>query len=289
MPNAISLDGKIAIVTGGARGLGKVMTEAMLQAGASVFIVARSADQVASTIDELRTEGGRCDGMTADVSNVDDCHAIVAKAAEIFGFPHVLVNNAAIGLSNLSDTLDPAVPAPLHLLDPRALEKSTQINFLGPWNMFHAVGAGMIERGFGRIVNISTSRPTMRKAGSYGALKAALEVATYVWAQQLEGTGVTANVLLPGGGSDTAMVPGGVVGTRAAPFVAGKGPLGLEGTSTDLLPPAIMGPPMVWLASDNSAGYNGRRFVARDWDADLPPAEAAQRAMQPPCENPVLM
>lgn len=290
MPNGISLDGKVAIVTGGARGLGKVMAQAMLDAGAAIFIVARSADQVAVAVDELRENGGKCDGMTADVTDVEACKAIVAATESAFGFPHILVNNAAVGLAGLvPKNIDPTAPMPFHLIDPQMIETITHINFLGPWNMYHAVGAGMLERGYGRIVNISTSLPTMRKAGVYGPLKAALEVSTTVWAQQLEGTGVTANVLLPGGGSDTAMVPGGEVGTRAIAFTAGKGPKGLEGTDAGLLPPEIMGPPMVWLASEASADYNGRRFAARDWDADLPADEAAERAVQQRSDKPVIM
>lgn len=279
-----SLAGKVAIVTGGTRGIGRVMAEALLDEGASLFVAARSSDQVASATAELDAAyPGRVAGMTADVSSYDQCEALVAKARQAFGRVDILVNNAAIGVTANAGKR-------FYEMDVEGLKPVIDINFIGVLNMYRAAAPGMIEQGFGRIVNISTSRPTMRRAGAYGALKAAMEMLTTVWAQELIGTGVTANVLLPGGMTDTAMVPGGGdVGARAAPFAAGKGPVGLEGTNTDFLPASIMGPPIVWLAGDDSAAQSGRRYVARDWDPDMPPAKAAERATQPPAEVPTIM
>jgi 3-oxoacyl-[acyl-carrier protein] reductase len=145
----------------------------------------------------------------------------------------------------------------------------------------------MIERGFGRIVNISTSRPTMvyPHGGIYGPAKAALEASSLIWARQLEGTGVTVNVLLPGGPADTALIPG-EVGGRAAAFSAGKDAPGREGFVQGLLPPEIMAPPILWLASDASNAITGGRFVARDWDPDLTPEQASIRARAPSIDWP---
>jgi 3-oxoacyl-[acyl-carrier protein] reductase len=152
-------------------------------------------------------------------------------------------------------------------------------NVAGPHLMASAVVPGMIARGFGRIVNVSTSRPTMLFAGggAYGPSKVALEASSRIWAEELAGTGVTVNVLLPGGASDTALIPGDV-GSRARPFAAGSEPPGREGFVDGLLPPEIMAPPLLWLASDASDGVTGRRFVARDWDDGLPADVAATRA-----------
>jgi NAD(P)-dependent dehydrogenase (short-subunit alcohol dehydrogenase family) len=278
-----SLEGRVALVTGGARGLGRVMALALVEAGANVLIIARSADQLAQTVEEAKRLGkGRCEGFATDIGKDEDCRAAAAEAVRLFGPVDVLVNNAAGGMG----VWQPKHPAPFHALNPAGIETMLNINLMGTYRMFCAVVPAMVERRFGKVITISTSRPTMRIpfAGPYGPIKAALETTTLIWAEELHDSGVTANVLLPGGISDTSLIPGDNVGKRAKPFAAGKGPVGMEGRSCDLLPPEIMAPPILWLASDGSNGTSGRRFVARDWDPDLPPAEAAERAMQKPAE-----
>lgn len=283
-----SLEGRSVLITGGARGLGRVMALSLVGAGANVFIIARSDAQVAQTVEEARGLGrGGCAGTAADIGNNDDCRAAVAAAAGAFGRVDVLVNNAATGMG----AWQPKGPTPFWQLDPLGIEAMTNVNLLGAYRMFCAAVPAMVENGFGKVVTVTTSRPTMRRpySGPYGPIKAALETTTLIWAEELAKTGVTANVLLPGGVSDTSLVPGDNIGKRAKPFAAGKGPLGQEGTNSDLLPADIMGPPILWLASDESNGTSGRRFVARDWDPDLLPSDAARRAMQAPSDAPVIM
>ena len=287
-----SLKNRVAIVTGGSRGLGKVMTLALVAAGSNVLIVARSAEEIAATVAEANTlQAGACEGHVGDVSRWEDCSAAVERAERLFGSIQVLINNAALGFPAKQAALPLGTPFPFWTYDPADIINMVKVNLLGPFAMFNAVAPKMVAAGFGRVVGISTSRPTMRRpnAGAYGPIKAALEAATAIWAQELEGTGVTANILLPGGPTDTAFVPGGNVGGRAKPFAAGKEPLGQEGTNMDLLPPSIMGPPILWLASDDSNGVTGRRLVARDWDPELAPADAAQRAMQPSSDVPSII
>jgi 3-oxoacyl-[acyl-carrier protein] reductase len=124
----------------------------------------------------------------------------------------------------------------------------------------------MIERGWGRIITVTTSFDTMLAAGlsAYGASKAALEASCASFAKDLEGTGVTVNILVPGGPTDT---PGFFPPGMPRPPI--------------LLDPEIMRVPVVWLASSQSDGITGSRFVARDWDLSLPPAEAAARVRAP--------
>jgi NAD(P)-dependent dehydrogenase (short-subunit alcohol dehydrogenase family) len=98
----------------------------------------------------------------------------------------------------------------------------------------------------------------------YGGSKAANEAHTAIMAQDLAGTGVTANVLVPGGPTNTRMIPEESGLNRAA-----------------LLQPEIMIPPLLWLASDASHGVTGRRFIAALWDPKLPPAQAAEKAGAP--------
>jgi 3-oxoacyl-[acyl-carrier protein] reductase len=113
----------------------------------------------------------------------------------------------------------------------------------------------------------------MQKGGNapYGVTKTALESETQIWARDLAGTGVTVNGLLPGGATATGMV---YESNAARP-------------GRNLLDPAIMGPPAVWLASDSSAGITGKRIEAKAWDGSLPPDQAAARAFAPPALPPI--
>jgi NAD(P)-dependent dehydrogenase (short-subunit alcohol dehydrogenase family) len=124
----------------------------------------------------------------------------------------------------------------------------------------------MVAQGWGRVVNVTTSFFTMLNEGfaPYGPAKAALEAASAIWAKEFEGTGVTVNVLIPGGPTDTRMVP------ASAPFAR-----------SEMIPPAAMAAPAQWLASPASDGVTGRRFVAGLWDPALPPEQAAAAAGAP--------
>ena len=294
-----SLAGRSVMITGGGRGLGRVMATALIEQGANVMITgARATEELASTQAQLNALGmGRCLSMPADVSDPGACERVAHATKAAFGSIDVLVNNAARGpteqmkaagrQAHIAQGL-PTAPQLKHASqgdrfwegDVEGHLRMIMTNLGGPFLMARSCVQGMIDRGFGRIINISTSRPTMVHTGfgPYGPLKAALEVSTRIWAAELEGTGVTVNVLLPGGASDTTAIPGGVAGTRAPPFTAGKEPRGQEATTKGLLPPAIMAPPLVWLASDESNGVTGRRFSARDWSDTAKPEEAARYA-----------
>jgi 3-oxoacyl-[acyl-carrier protein] reductase len=229
--------------------------------------------------------------VLADVTSVADCERLVRTALAQFGSLQVLINNAARGPREADENFFAAKPkfwdAP-----PEAFARMVDTNLTGQFFMARAAVPSMLTQGLGRIVNISTSLPTMVGQGmaAYGACKAALEVLSVVWARDLAGTGVTCNVLLPGGPSDTELIPGGVVGTRAKPdFRAGKGPRGDEGRIGGILPAEIMVPPTLWLAADESAAYSGRRFVAKDWDPEIPAAAAADAAVQAQHDAPRIM
>ena len=295
-----SLAGRAVIVTGGGRGLGRVMALALVEQGANVMITGtRAPDELDATVTEATAlRAGRCISVRADVSDVGDCGKVVEATLGAFGSVDILVNNAARGpMEQLDEAarqlrLQRGLPtAPSTTGGGQSGERFWEgsvdgnlrmlmTNFGGPYLMARACVPWMVERGFGRIINISIARATMIRLaqGPYGPLKAALEASTRIWAAELDGTGVTANILLPGGAADTSAIPGDGVGNRAAPFVAGDGPRGQEGIARGLLPPAIMAPPLLWLASDDSNGVTGRRFVARDWSDALLPAAAARHA-----------
>lgn len=277
-----TLRGRKAIVTGGGRGLGRVMALALTGAGVDVAITgARSIAELDDTVAAANCAGGgRCVAMAADVADAAACAQVVRRVEELFGGIDILVNNAARGpTEQASSTTNQGAP-PFWDADPDAWLRMMTTNIGGPFLMARFCAPLMIRAGHGRIINISTSRPTMvlPRAGPYGATKAALEACTRIWAGELAGTGVTVNVLLPGGPSDTALIPG-PVGGRSNGHRAGKEPRGIEGpVEGGLLPPGIMAPPLLWLASDEAGTINGRRFVARDWDPDLPLAQAAALA-----------
>ena len=295
-----SLAGRTAIITGGGRGLGRAMTLALVEQGANVMITgARIAGELAATAAEACALGpGKCASLVADVSDPAACVETVRSAAAAFGPVNILVNNAARGPVEQLDELGKQLRLQRGLpTTPKTkgggeaggrfwegdIDGNLRMlltNFYGPFLMARACIPDMIERGFGRIINISTSRSTFIRLGQgpYGPLKAAFEASSRIWAAELEGTGVTVNVLLPGGAADTAAIPGAGVGNRAPPFVAGAGPRGQEGIAKGLLPPAIMAPPLLWLASDESASVTGRRFVARDWSDSIAATEAASLA-----------
>ena len=297
-----SLAGRNAIITGGGRGLGRVMAEALIGQCANVMITgARATGELEDTAASFNAVGGgRCISMAADVSDPAACERVARATQDAFGSIDVLVNNAARGPTEQMDEVArqahiqyvreglKAGPDMKHARPGDHFWEGTVdgyirmilTNFGGPFLMARAVIKGMIDGDFGRIVNISTSRPTMTHTGfgPYGPLKAALEASSRVWAAELEGTGVTVNVLLPGGASDTSAIPGGIAGTRAPPFRAGSEPRGREGNVNGLLPPTIMAAPLLWLASDESNGVTGRRFSARDWSESIAPSEAARNA-----------
>jgi len=288
-----SLHDRVILITGGGRGLGRVMTLALIEAGARVLITASRSpadlDETLAAAEALRP--GACRTRVADVTDALACEGAVAATVAAFGRIDVLINNAARPAYEAVK----AAPGERQMFweaDVEGYRSMVDANLVGPFLMARAAAPHMAKAGFGKIINISTSRSTMvlQSGGPYGACKAGLEASSVSWAKDVEGTGVTVNVLLPGGPADTALIQG-AVGGRAIPnFQAGKGPLGQEGmVSGGLLPPEIMGPPVLWMCSDESNGYNGRRVVARDWDPELPPAQAVANAMQPKGGPPLVM
>ncbi|WP_430249625.1 SDR family NAD(P)-dependent oxidoreductase [Neorhizobium sp. DAR64860/K0K1] len=272
-----SLVGRRVLVTGGSRGLGREMVLALAESGASVAVLgSRPGQALDDTVAEARRVGrGDAIGLTADVGDYAACAAAVAQTVEAFGRIDVLVNNAGLGMRRVSETFN-TKPTRFWETDPAAWRDIVDANVNGVFHMARAAVPAMVAKGFGKVINISTSDQTMVRRGyaPYGPSKAMIEAASRVWAQDLEGTGVDVNVYLPGGAADTDLLP---------PSPDKKGADG------NLLPATIMRRAILWLASDASNGMTGGRYIARFWDDALPAPDAAAASRSPSVDKPAIM
>jgi len=267
-----SLIGRSVIVTGGGRGLGREMTLALVEAGANVMATAaRSVDELhvlkedATGLRKLTENAGALETRVADASNYADCERVVEETIGAFGSVHCLVNNAGRGMRLISETFT-TKPCLFWETDPSHWQTIIDCNVNGAFNMARAVTPHLVAQNRGKIINISTSVQTMTRTGysPYGPSKAALEVASKVWASDLATTGVTVNILLPGGATDTALLPD-MVNKR--------------GADGQLLSPTLMRAPILWLCADESDGHTAERYIAKAWALDADPATAASAAL----------
>lgn len=250
------LAGKVAIVTGAGStiGIGHAITLAFVAAGARVAML----DVDASSLEQSAADARAASGpdcvltMVADVTNPADGERAVQRTIAELGGLHILVNNAGINprSSNFWET------------KPDDWTRTMAVNLNGPFFMARAAAGHLRQQGWGRLISVTTSPDTMLRSLPYGPSKAGHEALVTVMAQHLEGSGVTANVLIPGGAANTNMVP-------------------RERHGPDLLDPEVMQPPIVWLASAASDGINGRRIVAQFWDESLPIEQRLEKSSAP--------
>lgn len=266
-----SLAGRSVIVTGGGQGIGRCMALALAERGANVVVTAArdtaSLDETKALSDDL---AGTVAPLQADIRDPGDCARTVEFALSEFGAIHGLVNNAARGIAYVRETTGGGA-VPFWQTDRARWAETMTTNVIGTFQMSAAAGTHMVDQGFGRIVNVSTSdRSMIREMNSpYGPSKAALEAMSAAWAKEAAEYGVTVNVLLPGGATDTRMVTG----------VSQRVPL----------PADIMNAPILWLCADDSSGHTGGRYKADDWNETAAPDVAAAGARQPQHDLPVIM
>jgi NAD(P)-dependent dehydrogenase (short-subunit alcohol dehydrogenase family) len=178
---------------------------------------------------------------------------------------HALVNNAR-RLRRDRGKPEQGGHLPFWKTDPQLYRETVEVNVTGTFFMSRTVARYFVEKGYGKIINLSTSVRNFhsRHQSPYGVNKAAIDSSTYIWAQDLMDKGVTVNALLPGGACDN--------GDRERDSVPGR----------ELLPVDIMNPVLVWLCSARSDGATGWRYNGSLWDASIDPNIAAAGCREDP-------
>jgi NAD(P)-dependent dehydrogenase (short-subunit alcohol dehydrogenase family) len=257
---------RVAIVTGAAGGIGRAMTRALLAAGIGVAGVDRDREPLEALAASAREQGKGSELLTlqTDLSKDSAAEEITGATRDRFRRIDILVNNAGIGPGAIRPD---SWQRPLKFweITPDQWRRFVAVHTTAPLALTNAVVPEMMRRGWGRIVNVTTSLGTMLNAGSptYGPSKAALEALSAIMAKDLDGTGVTVNVLVPGGITNTPMV-------SESGFDRAK-----------MIQPEVMVSPLLWLVSDAAAKVTGRRFLGVHWDPALPPEQAAEKAGAP--------
>lgn len=270
---------RVAIITGAGRGIGREFARVLATEGWRLMLTAaRSRAELDDAVAEIGATHGadRVLGTLADAGDEADAARTVAETLARFGRLDGLINNAGRGPREFSESFatDPPkfweVPA-------EGWSELIRSNVTGPFLMSKAAAPHLIAGGWGRIVNVTTSRVTMVRRGfaPYGPSKAALDAMTRIFAQDLDGMGVTVNVLAPGGATDTAFIPG-------------EGP-NRTGADGNLLPVGIMNPALRWLMSTASDGVTAARLIGAKWDAALPADQAARGAREDTGAPPLLL
>ena len=261
------LRGKVAIVTGAGSpiGTGHAMALALARAGARVALLDLNREWLAQSLRDIEKVGGAgcAVAIVTDVSDADAVERAIRRTIAELGGLHVLVNNAgttprAGGFTTSSHNFWEVPVA--------AWDRVVAVNFSGAFYMARAVAGHLLAQGWGRIIGVTTSMDTMyrKRTSPYGPSKAGHEALVALMAHELEGSGVTANVLVPGGPTNTNFFAADAKVDRAA-----------------LIQPEVMQAPAVWLASDASQAFNGRRIIAYHWDENLPLEERLAKASAP--------
>ena len=234
------LSGKVALITGGSRGIGKAIAAAYAREGARVFICARNETDIERAVEEIREQGGEIYGRAGDISELNHARRIVGAALERFGSIEVLVNNASL--------LGPRVPLADYPF--ASWQEVMRVNLDGLFLMTREVLKAMIPRRRGSIINVTSGVGRVGKArwGAYSPSKFALEGFTQMLAEEVQDSGIRVNSLNPGA-TRTSM--------RAAAYPA-EDPLTLP------RPEEIMRA-FLYLASDESIGVTGKSFNSQDW------------------------
>ena len=250
MSNYSGITGKRVLVTGATSGLGLAMAQALLKEGAKVLITGRDQKKIDQAVSSVKSFPGECVGALIDVRDELSIEKGLAGMVKRWGSIDVLINNAGIGMQTVNPNflID---PKPFWEISSPGFRDLVDTNLTGYFLVAKAVVPYFLKNGGGRIINISVSEGTKKRKGfiPYGPSRAGTESLSHIMAQDLQGRGVTVNLLQPGGPTDTGMVP-----EESRPKMAAQ-----------FLRPEVMADPVLFLCSTESNGLNDEHIVAKDF------------------------
>lgn len=247
------LEGCRVVVTGATSGLGAAMATALVAAGASVGVAARPGPRLEEAVARLGGPGSAV-AVPVDVRDADSVTLAAREAIVGLGGVDMVVNNAGIGMRSVNPRFFEH-PQPFFEVDPPSFDDVIATNLRGYFLVARAFVFHFLEQGSGRFVNVSVNEATMVRRGfvPYGPSRAASESLSAIMAEDLRPYGIAVNVLLPGGATQSGMIPDEVPPEHRSA----------------MLPAGVMGPPAVFLASSEADGLTGARIVAKDFDTWL--------------------
>lgn len=248
--NKIDLSGVRILITGASSGLGLAMAQALLKAKASVALVARDEQKLNNKVQLFKANGLDAHSLVFDVRDEKSIEDGIEWVKNNWGTLDVLINNAGIGMQSVNPKFM-IEPKPFFEVSPEGFRNLIDINLTGYFLVSRSFVPLMIAARGGKVINISMNHSTMSRKGfiPYGPSRAATESLSTIMAQDLLDLGVTVNMLLPGGATDTGMIP-----QEMKPLI-----------QTPLLSPDIMSDPIIYLASEESDGVTGKRIVATEF------------------------
>jgi len=256
----------VALITGAGKGIGRAMTLGLLAKGMRIAAVDRDEQSLLALkhLVNQSDQAERLELFTEDLTSFDAV-SLVGRVQERLGSINILINNAGLGQGQVRSDYH-RHPPKFYDVTPEQWLNAIAVNANAVFLLSQVVAKRMLGNGWGRIINVTTSLGTMLREGycPYGPTKAAAEGLSAVMASDLAGSGVTVNVLIPGGIVNTPMIPG------EAPFLR-----------EELIQPEAMLAPLYWLCSREANDVTGLRLLANRWDDSLSGAEAAKLAGAP--------
>lgn len=258
------IDGRVVLISGAGGGLGSAMARGLADAGARLALHDLRQPAVAALAETIGAD--RALALSGDIGDEAECRRAVAATCERFGRIDAVINNAGVGIGTIRPDYYRRRIDSFTDVSADDWRRFFRVNVDGAFHLTRAAMPHLRGQGWGRVINVTTTLGTMLRPGyvPYGCSKAALESLSSIWAQELEGSGVTVNVVVPGGPTDTGMV---------------TAENGLDRSA--LLRPDVMVPPVRWLCSSAADTVNGRRFTGSLWDATVGEEAAAVAAGMP--------
>ncbi|MDA8221609.1 MAG: SDR family NAD(P)-dependent oxidoreductase [Desulfitobacterium hafniense] len=248
------LSGIHIVVTGASSGIGLAMAEGLLRAGATVALASRPGVKLDNQVKRLKLSGLNAYGLPLDVRSETSVADSVEWVQRTWGKLDVLVNNAGIGMRTVNKRFM-VEPQPFFQVTPDGFRNLIDTNLTGYFLVARGFTPLMIKHGHGKIINIMINRETTMCKGfiPYGPSGSGAESLSYIMAEDLRPYGITVNMLLPGGATDTGMIPQDIKRQIKSP----------------LLRPRVMVEPIIFLASSMSDGITAERITALEFSKRL--------------------